>query len=331
MLFSLPEVVARIAACFTYHLPQAFIDKIMSPKLKNFKPNSPYLENFLNAGEHPEDQRTFVMFHGTSKEAAELIKMNGFTPSSEEDSMLGAGVYVTRDIEKACNYPLHVAKSERCVLKVRVNVGKVKIIDRQDHPMQKTWHTKHGYDTAWVPPGVNMVKSNQQENCVYDPQRITVMQVMKVNHKTISNYRHLQSNEAPEDSTVFVMYHGTLKTTAMKIQRNGFLPSEDGMLGAGVYLSRDIRKVIKYPLNADDSEKMVLKVKVNVGKVKVIDRKGHDMQYSWHKHGFDTAWVPPRVGMVPSNQEEDCIFDPKRIKVMTMLKVSTLKMLHPSL
>ncbi|XP_029622260.1 uncharacterized protein LOC115202318 [Salmo trutta] len=300
--------------------------------LRKMKPNSPYLDNFLDTGEHPEDQRTYVMFHGTSIEAAEMIKKNGFTPSRADISMLGAGVYVTRDIQKACNYPPGVSKSKRRVLKVRVDVGKVKIIDKQDHPMQKTWHTEHGYDTAWVPPGVNMVESNRQENCVYDPTRIKVMEVMKVNKKTISRYRHLQSGATPEDSHVYVMYHGTSKQAAVKIQRNGFQPSKDGMLGAGVYLSRDIRKVIKYPIGANDSDRMVLKVKVDVGKVKVINEQGHDMQYNWHtKHGYDTAWVPPGVDMVTSKQEEDCVYDPKRITVLTMLKLSTMQMLNPSL
>jgi hypothetical protein len=149
------------------------------------KPNSPYLDNFLNTGEHPEDQRTYVMFHGTSVEAAELIKKTGFILSRADISMLGAGVYVTRDIQKACKYPPGVSNSKRRVLKVRVDVGKVKIIDQQDHPMQKTWHTEHGYDTAWVPPGVDMVESNRQENCVYDPKRIKVMEVMKVNKNTM--------------------------------------------------------------------------------------------------------------------------------------------------
>uniref|UniRef100_A0A4W5R3N2 PARP catalytic domain-containing protein n=1 Tax=Hucho hucho TaxID=62062 RepID=A0A4W5R3N2_9TELE len=132
-------------------------------------------DNFLDTGEHPEDQRTYVMFHGTSIEAAELIKREGFTPSSA-DRMLGAGVYVTRDIQKACKYPPGVSNSKRRVLKVRVDVGKVKIIDQQDHPMQETWHTEHGYDTAWVPP-VGMVNSNQEEDCVYDPKRITVLAI----------------------------------------------------------------------------------------------------------------------------------------------------------
>uniref|UniRef100_A0A4W5N4Z6 PARP catalytic domain-containing protein n=1 Tax=Hucho hucho TaxID=62062 RepID=A0A4W5N4Z6_9TELE len=129
----------------------------------------------------------------------------------------------------------------------------------------------------------------------------------------------------PEDSHVYVMYHGTSKQTAVEIQRHGFTPSTDGMLGAGVYVSRDIRKAIKYPIGADDSDRMVLKVKVNVGKVKIINKQGHDRQYDWHAHGYDTAWVPPGVGMVNSNQQENCVYDPKRIKVMALLKVAILK------
>ncbi|XP_055780093.1 uncharacterized protein LOC129855983 [Salvelinus fontinalis] len=297
-------------------------------KQKN-KTNSPYyLENILETNERPEDHKEYVMFHGTTKEATELIKKNGFTPSREE---LGPGVYVSRDIGKAIKYPLGVSNNKRRVLKVKVDVGKVKIIDQQDHPMQKTWHTEHGYDTAWVPPGVSMVLSNQQGNCVYDPKRIKVMQVMKVKESNISRHCHLQSGVTPEDSHVYVMYHGTSKQAAVEIQRHGFTPSTDGMLGAGVYVSRDIRKAIKYPIGADDSDKMVLKVKVDVGKVKIIDVQGHDRQYDWHTHGYDTAWVPPGVDMVPSNQQENCVYDPKRIKVMALLKVAILKKLNPSL
>ena len=48
----------------------------------------------------------------------------------------------------------------------------------QYHPKGKTWQIE--YDTAWVSPGVGMVPSNQQENCVYDPKRIKVMALLKV-------------------------------------------------------------------------------------------------------------------------------------------------------
>uniref|UniRef100_A0A4W5N2U3 Uncharacterized protein n=1 Tax=Hucho hucho TaxID=62062 RepID=A0A4W5N2U3_9TELE len=114
----------------------------------------------------PRNGRAYVMYYGTSRFAAKQILDKAFR-QSRRGIMLGAGVYVTRDIQKACKYPLGVSNSKRRVLKVRVDVGKVKIIDQQDHPMQETWHTEHGYDTAWVPPGVDMVESNRQENFLF--------------------------------------------------------------------------------------------------------------------------------------------------------------------
>ncbi|RXM90736.1 hypothetical protein EOD39_21898 [Acipenser ruthenus] len=92
------------------------------------------------------------------------------------------------------------------------------------------------------------------------------------------------------------------------------------MLGQGVYVSRDFNKASRYPLNLPDKERRVLKLRVNVGKVKKIDRQRHPMQKTWHDHGYDTAWVPPNCGMVPSGLEEDCIWDPNRIKVMEVMK-----------
>jgi hypothetical protein len=47
-----------------------------------------------------------------------------------------------------------------------VDVGKVIIIEKKNHPKQKTWHTVHGYDTGLVSPEVGM----EEENCVYDPK-----------------------------------------------------------------------------------------------------------------------------------------------------------------
>uniref|UniRef100_A0A8C2KDS8 Grass carp reovirus (GCRV)-induced gene 2g n=1 Tax=Cyprinus carpio TaxID=7962 RepID=A0A8C2KDS8_CYPCA len=99
----------------------------------------------------------------------------------------------------------------------------------------------------------------------------------------------LQSYTAPEEGKVYIMYHGT------SIQA-----SADGMLERGVYLSRDLKKAI-------------VRVKVNVGRVKKIDKQGHPLQKTWHDHGYDTAWCPPKCGMVSSGLEEDCVWDPKRI------------------
>jgi len=103
-----------------------------------------------------------TMYHGTSKENAERIHREGFRPSA--GGMLGAGVYMSTDIDKARGYgPV--------VLEAQVQVGKVKRVDRQGHPAQKSW-ADDGYDSAWVPPNCGMVRSGRTENCIKDPAKI---------------------------------------------------------------------------------------------------------------------------------------------------------------
>lgn len=114
------------------------------------------------------------------------------------------------------------------------------------------------------------------------------------------------------------MYHGTTVAFARSIVTSGFVPSTKGMLGPGVYVSRDKKKAERYPLQENPLNRVVLELEVRVGRVKRIDKDDHPMQYTWHSNGYDTAWVPPNCGMkaVKSGLEEDCIFDPKRIKVV---------------
>nr|XP_055059073.1 grass carp reovirus (GCRV)-induced gene 2q [Misgurnus anguillicaudatus] len=118
----------------------------------------------------------------------------------------------------------------------------------------------------------------------------------------------------------FIMYHGTTMANAQDIMRNGFKQSADGMLGPGVYVSRSLEKASRYPLDPKGEQLGILKLSVRVGKVKKIDYQGHPLQKSWHQNGYDTAWVPPNCGMVPSGLEEDCIYDPQRIKVLQILE-----------
>ena len=120
------------------------------------------------------------------------------------------------------------------------------------------------------------------------------------------------------------MYHGTRPEFAALIEQNGFKPSTQGLLGPGVYVSRDIKKSRKYGST-------ILEVMVSVGKVCRADKhpemipKGYGRSAPWHDDGgFDTAWVPPDCpasvfrgahfseGIV----EEDCVWDPSRVKVM---------------
>uniref|UniRef100_A0A8C5NHZ3 Grass carp reovirus (GCRV)-induced gene 2p n=1 Tax=Gouania willdenowi TaxID=441366 RepID=A0A8C5NHZ3_GOUWI len=127
----------------------------------------------------------------------------------------------------------------------------------------------------------------------------------------------LEATQEPKDRGIYIMYHGTSVANARSIITNGFRQSTKGMLGKGVYVSRNKKKATRYPLKSDASDRVVLKLKVRVGRVKRID-KNHHLQYTWNEHGYDTAWVPANCGWdaVPSGLEEDCVFDPKRIKVV---------------
>merc|ERR1719183_922407 len=104
------------------------------------------------------------------------------------------------------------------------------------------------------------------------------------------------------------MFHGTSAEKALSIRKSGFRPSADGMLGYGVYVTRDINKAKAYGST-------IIKAEVAVGRVKKIDYQGHPMQKSWHQH-YDTAWVPAKCGMVPSGMTENCVYDPKRIRIL---------------
>uniref|UniRef100_A0A3Q4FYZ9 Grass carp reovirus (GCRV)-induced gene 2p n=1 Tax=Neolamprologus brichardi TaxID=32507 RepID=A0A3Q4FYZ9_NEOBR len=128
----------------------------------------------------------------------------------------------------------------------------------------------------------------------------------------------LTASQAPKDKGVYTMYHGTSIANARRIIANGFQQSQGGMLGKGVYVSRDKKKAERYPLNNSPADRVVLKLHVRVGRVKRIDKDNHPMQYTWSTQGYDTAWVPPNCGMkaVPSGLEEDCVFDPKRVTVV---------------
>lgn len=128
----------------------------------------------------------------------------------------------------------------------------------------------------------------------------------------------LKSSQKPQNRGVYIMYHGTSIASARLIIANGFKQSTGGMLGRGVYVSRDKKKACHYPLNSSTSDRVVLELHVRVGRVKRIDQDNHPLQYTWHSSGYDTAWVPPKCGLkaVRSGLEEDCVFDPKRVKVV---------------
>ncbi|XP_041792402.1 grass carp reovirus (GCRV)-induced gene 2e [Chelmon rostratus] len=353
-------------------------DCVFDPKrveVVTYDDDSPRVE--LASSQEPKDRGVYTMYHGTSVANARLIIANGFKQSS--GGMLGKGVYVSRDKKKAERYPLDNNPSDRVALELRVRVGRVKRIDKDNHPMQYTWSTQ-GYDTAWVPPncGMKAVPSGLQEDCVFDPKRIEVVGIAKAPNNILAELQQLVANrlrdpsrrdgaldvcslckrktqqgsphikqqmsvtffgwevtydddsprvelassQEPKDRGVYTMYHGTSVANARLIIANGFKQSSGGMLGKGVYVSRDKKKAERYPLDNNPSDRVALELRVRVGRVKRIDKDNHPMQYTWSTQGYDTAWVPPNCGMkaVPSGLQEDCVFDPKRIEVVGIAK-----------
>ncbi|KAM4577921.1 uncharacterized protein V3H82_007443 [Fundulus diaphanus] len=126
----------------------------------------------------------------------------------------------------------------------------------------------------------------------------------------------------PLNKGVYTMFHGTSVSSARAILSGGFKQSSAGMLGKGVYMSRDVKKAAHYPPGSNPSDRVIFELRVRVGRVKRIDQDHHPMQYTWSAQGYNTAWVPPNCGMksVPSGLEEDCVFDPKRVKVVAIAK-----------
>nr|XP_033945134.1 uncharacterized protein LOC117451123 [Pseudochaenichthys georgianus] len=247
---------------------------------------------------------------------------------------------------RASRYPIDHPEHDRAVIKVLVNVGRVIAIRKKDHPRQKTWHD-HGFDTAWVPPNCGMVKSGLEEDCVWDPSRITISKIIDpkpvptgacgyIDTDTNMQYSWAEDDfdvppgvgrlglSAPGDNRKYVMYHGTTRAIAQSILATGFHPSPDGMLGRGVYLSRDLLKASRYPIGHPEHDKVVIKVVVNVGRVIAINHQYHPQRMTWHDHGFDTAWVPPNCGMVKSGLEEDCVWDPSRITISKIINPTPL-------
>ncbi|XP_070704216.1 uncharacterized protein [Pempheris klunzingeri] len=280
----------------------------------------------------------YVMYHGTTRKNAKAIQDKGFRRNVF--GVLGHGIYLSRDLDKASRYPLGHSKNVKVVIKVVVDVGKVICIDHRGHTRRKTWHdSRYGevYDTAWVPPECGVVADDLEMACVLDPDRIEFIEIIppgdidsnmpyewSMADCDLPSGIFLRGNSAPLSGKTYVMYHGTTREAAQSIRKTGFRPSEDGMLGRGVYLSKDLNKAKRYPIKHPESDKVVIKVKVNVGRVIVIKYNGHPRQKNWHDPEFgdvyDTAWVPPNCNMVPSGLEENCVWDPDRIQIIKIFK-----------
>ncbi|CAJ1386264.1 unnamed protein product [Effrenium voratum] len=140
--------------------------------------------------------------------------------------------------------------------------------------------------------------------------------------KCDSKLRSFWRRPASDNSTIRA-FHGTGQEAADRIVQSGFRASTTGMLGRGVYVSRDLNKVLGY----GGHDGVVLELRVSVGKVCLVDHQLHSKQHAWRVEA-DTAWVPYRCGMVPSGLEEACVANPGSITVVrTWPKSSLLQLL----
>ena len=110
-----------------------------------------------------------------------------------------------------------------------------------------------------------------------------------------------------------IIYHGTDRSSAERIQHDGFHPSKDGMLGPGVYCSRDPNKANHHGPGKHGANGVILRLIVSVGKVHAI-RDTSKRNSSWqHQTNADNAWVIP--GVQPSG-EEDCVKNSSQVQVL---------------
>ena len=105
---------------------------------------------------------------------------------------------------------------------------------------------------------------------------------------------------------IFVMYHATDRGNVKSILDNGFRPSVGGMLGPGLYLSRDINKTRNYG-------DVCFKLLVYTGRTKRMDSA--DNGGSWRESN-DSAYLPPHNDVVSSGREETCVKSVKQVKIL---------------
>ena len=149
------------------------------------------------------------MYHGTTHEVAALVLASRLLHPSDK-GLLGEGVYVTADINKALRYG-------PAVIECAVYPGRTLTVARRFHPQQKNWRA-HGYDSAWIPPNAfvstsrraeeaaannngaatdaaaalseaeqharlagtrNATGGDLEENCVADPRRVVPLRVVR--------------------------------------------------------------------------------------------------------------------------------------------------------
>ena len=117
------------------------------------------------------------------------------------------------------------------------------------------------------------------------------------------------------------MWHGTSSAAGMEIVRaQRFKPSAKGLLGPGIYLSRNRRKAEHYRRKAGD-DGVMLRCRARMGACKTLVKRDPLMK-TWHDeidpklgYHYNSAFAPEGVTKIRGqpSREEHCIFNPDRI------------------
>lgn len=100
-----------------------------------------------------------------------------------------------------------------------------------------------------------------------------------------------------------LVHHGTSPEAAEAIRREGFRPSERGMLGPAVYVSADRSKAEAFSTGG------MVRAYLAPGRVATVTTPGA----GWMREGYDTAHVPAGTA---ARREEDAVRDPRRLGVL---------------
>ena len=104
----------------------------------------------------------------------------------------------------------------------------------------------------------------------------------------------------------YVMYHATKKENVSSILADGFRESTGGMLGPGLYVSRDIDKTRAYG-------DVCFKLLVYIGITKLMAEV--DTSGDWRSH-HHSAYLPPNNNVVASKREETCLKSAKQARIL---------------
>jgi hypothetical protein len=89
-----------------------------------------------------------------------------------------------------------------------------------------------------------------------------------------------------------------------------------------VYASATLQKALQYCSGPEGG--IVFQLAVDLGRCKTLE-ENDPMMTTWHLHGYDSAWAPTGAGGRGAGLEENCIKDPKRIKIINAIAVDTTK------